>query len=1088
MTLMRRIGGIAAALVLCGAVPLAAQCFECFGKNKVQYQNFDFRIIQTEHFEVYYYPAERAAALDAARIAERWYARLSRILHHEFQGRKPIILYASQSDFQQTNVVDATGEGLGGVTEFFKHRMVLPFTGAYEELEHVIGHEMVHQFQYDVFSRGRIGAGVQTLINVNPPLWFMEGMAEYLSVGPIDPHTAMWLRDASLEGHLPTIKQMTYDDRIFPYYFGHAIWAYIGEKWGDEVIGEILQASVVNGIDGAFKRALGLSTDELSNEWRDAVQTTYLPQLAEHYKARRIAQPVLTKERSDGTLHLAPALSPDGRDIAYFSERNSFFVDLYLADAETGRVKRRLVKSTLNSNFESLRFINSAGTFSPDGRYFAIAAKHKDRDDLVILDVKKDREVRRIPIPLNGLTTPSWSPDGKQLVFTGYDGGLSDLFIVNADGTDLRRLTNDKYADFQPAWSPDGKTIAFATDRGGQTDFATLRFGNMRIALYHLDNGSIELLGHMEGGKNIDPVWAPDGRSLAFVSDRAGGISNVFLYDFTDKNVYQLTDVYSGVSGITPLSPCLSWAHEADRLAFAYYEDGDYNVYSVDNPRSLKRAPFQGPGTPLVTSLLAAQRRAANPTLAMGAAGAAPGAAPSGAPTVQEPRAGESVYRTPTGFRASGAPPSQTDSTAAPAPVSVKSLLDSSGSLPDTSEFTFKPYHTRFSPDYVARPTIGYERDNFGRGFFGGTAIVLSDMLGNHTMAFAGSVNGRLVEAQVFAAYLNQQHRFNWLVGAQQQPYYFYLPTLVQPADSSGSTFILTPELIRFVVRDVFTGGYYPLSRFTRFELGAHFAAITLDTLKQDYLVDQFGNVLGVAQPVTASGGSISYYGPQLAWVHDNALFGYVGPFAGARARLEIDPTFGNWRFTAGLADVRRYFFARPFTFAFRGLLSGRYGRDADLFPQFLGSTDLIRGYTAGSLINNECLSAPSSNGITGCSELDQLIGSKIAVFNAELRFPLTRNVALGFLPVGLPPIEAALFYDMGLAWNGTSCDGTPGSCVVWRRNGQDPEVYREPVRSWGGSIRLNFLGFVVLRFDYTKPLDRAHHNPYWTVSLGPTF
>src|SRR5256885_2128514 len=296
---MRRIAGAVAAVALAGATPLAAQYF---GQNKVQYRNFAFQIIQTDHFEVYYYPAERVAAVDAARMAERWYARLSRVLHHEFQGRKPIILYASQSDFQQTNVVDASGEGLGGVPEFFKHRMVLPFTGSYEELEHVLGHEMVHQFQYDVFSRGRIGAGVQTLINVNPPLWFMEGMAEYLSLGPIDNHTAMWLRDASLEGHLPTIEQLTYDPRIFPYYFGHAIWAYIGEKWGDEVIGEILQASTAGGVENAFKRALGLSLDDLSSEWRDAGQTTYLPQLAQHYRARHLPQPPLTRERSDGTL------------------------------------------------------------------------------------------------------------------------------------------------------------------------------------------------------------------------------------------------------------------------------------------------------------------------------------------------------------------------------------------------------------------------------------------------------------------------------------------------------------------------------------------------------------------------------------------------------------------------------------------------------------------------------------------------------------------------------------------------------------------------------------------------------------------
>src|SRR5205823_14996748 len=164
-----------------------------------------------------------------------------------------------------------------------------------------------------------------------------------------------------------------------------------------------------------------------------------------------------------------------------------------------------------------------------------------------------------------------------------------------------------------------------------------------------------------------------------------------------------------------------------------------------------------------------------------------------------------------------------------------------------------------------------------------------------------------------------------------------------------------------------------------------HFANITQDTLRQDYLVDRgSGAVLGIADPVTGSGPSVSYYGPQLALVHDNSLFGWVGPFAGSRWRLEVAPSFGSWKFTSGLVDWRRYFFARPVTLALRGLIFGRFGRDGDLFPQFLGNTNLIRGYTAGPLINNECLAATS-----GCPELDQLSGSRFAVVNAELRFPL---------------------------------------------------------------------------------------------------
>jgi len=259
--------------------------------------------------------------------------------------------------------------------------------------------------------------------------------------------------------------------------------------------------------------------------------------------------------------------------------------------------------------------------------------------------------------------------------------------------------------------------------------------------------------------------------------------------------------------------------------------------------------------------------------------------------------------------------------------------------------------------------------------------------------------------------------------------------------------------------------------------------------LQQQYLLDPNGIILGASDLQTVSNPSISYMSPSLSLVHDNALFGYVGPFAGSRYRLQVTPNFGDWQFVGGLADWRRYFFARPFTLAVRGLFFGRYGRNGNEFPVFLGSTELIRGYTAGSLINNECAAAsPGTTGPTGCSALDQLIGSKIAVVNAELRFPLTRNLVLGFLPVGLPPIEGALFYDIGLAWNGTACDGSVGSCVVWQNKGQDPEIYRAPLRSWGGSIRVNVLGFVVLRFDYTKPLDRLRNKSYWTVSLGPTF
>jgi hypothetical protein len=445
---------------------------------------------------------------------------------------------------------------------------------------------------------------------------------------------------------------------------------------------------------------------------------------------------------------------------------------------------------------------------------------------------------------------------------------------------------------------------------------------------------------------------------------------------------------------------------------------------------------------------------------------------------------GSSIYRSSGGFRPS-ASPQPAESSAVPPPVTVRALLDSATlALPDTNEFSFRPYKVRFTADYVVRPTVGYQRDNFGRGFFGGTAIALSDILGNHAVVLAGSINGRISEAQFLGVYINQSRRLNWAGGFSQDPVYFYggsdWTRIEDPASAGDSLDVFSSRIRRFVIRDAFAESYYPFDRFNRLEIGLHAVNISEATLAFQTLYDASNGALIDQRLVSGGGPSATFVQPALAHVHDNTLFGYVGPFAGSRSRLSVSPAFGSWSFTAGLVDYRRYLFFRPFTIAFRGMMFGRFGRDADRFPIFLGNTDLLRGYTAGSLRDHECRADPNMQ--VTCPELDQMIGSKIAVTSIELRFPLTRSLVLGFLPVGFPPIEGAIFYDMGMAWDGASI-------IKWNRlAGEDPVRVRTPLRSWGGSIRANMLGLLIMRIDYTKPLDREYKKSYWTVSLGPTF
>src|SRR5688572_8129004 len=169
-----------------------------FGQNKVQYEKFDFKVLKTTHFDIYYYAEEEASVQLAARMAERWYVRLSKLLNHELTSRQPLILYAAHPHFQQTNVLDGEiGEGTGGVTESAKRRIILPFAGGLAETDHVLGHELVHAFQYDIAADASPGGGGSMSAMGSLPLWFIEGMAEYLSLGPVDAHTAMWVREAA---------------------------------------------------------------------------------------------------------------------------------------------------------------------------------------------------------------------------------------------------------------------------------------------------------------------------------------------------------------------------------------------------------------------------------------------------------------------------------------------------------------------------------------------------------------------------------------------------------------------------------------------------------------------------------------------------------------------------------------------------------------------------------------------------------------------------------------------------------------------------------------------------------------------------
>jgi len=1026
---LRFVASLALALAGGMAAPAAAGAQNYFGQNQVQYDKFKWEIVETEHFLIHYYPEEKKASVVAARMAERAYARLSRVLAHQFREKKPIVLFASRTDFGQNNVTGDLGEGTAGVTEALRHRMLLNFTGDYRSFEHVLTHEMVHAFQYDIFARGKAGNGLQTLAQYMPPLWFAEGMAEYLSIGPSWPSTTTWMRDAALYGQLPSIEQLTDDpENFFPYRFGHSLWSYIGQKWGDEAIGQIMNSVPSVGVERAFRRELGVSFEELGDEWREELQTRLLPPVGSMDRPRKFAQSLLTPKKSGGEIFLAPALSRDGKTIAFLANgsfvRGQVFIDLWLGDAETGKRLGRLAQSNFNPDFEELRLLYSQAAFSPDGQLIAMTGQRKGKDVLYIYDVRTQSQVRRFDgLPIESSNSPSWSPDGKQIVFSGSSGGITDLYIVNADGTGLRRLTDDGYGDFQPQWSPDGKTIAFASDRDSAS-FEILRFRPWRITLLDVATGATTVLP-MQAGLNLNPQWAPDGRSIAYVSDRAG-TPNLFLYDLDAREHYQLTNVPGGVAALTEFSPAISWARQADRLAFTYYEDGKFTIWTVNNPRSLKRSPYRAAPPSLVAS-----------TLAMP----------------------DSSVR----------------------PVSVAALLDSMTlGLPDTTRFRVVSYRNRFQADYATRPTVGYTPDALGRSVFGGTTVVMSDMLGNNHLAVSAEVNGRINEARGFLGYTNLSRRWQFSTGISQAPYYFL------SADSLANTLepgvaLENQQITTYVARQAFAVTAYPFNRFTRLEVGAGFNNIDRSRWFVTRKVFSGATAGGYSVDSTNRDPSLNYFDGQLALVSDNTLFGYTGPIMGRRFRFQVSPVGGTYRWIEYLADYRRY---DPIVFNFLTIATRLYtdlsvGPDESEFQKYIARPDFVRGYDRNSTFYLSCpvIGANPSN----CSAV-QLLGSRVAVANVEVRFPLVRKIELGFMPASLPPVDGMFFYDAGLAWS-------RGQTVYASRPaGYDVLHQRYPLRSYGAGLRLNLFNYAIVRWDYAVPLDQSGRKGFWTWSLWPSF
>jgi hypothetical protein len=581
-------------------------------------------------------------------------------------------------------------------------------------------------------------------------------------------------------------------------------------------------------------------------------------------------------------------------------------------------------------------------------------------------------------------------------------------------------MTNDRFADLQPAWSPDGKVLAFVTDRSEETDLRSLTFSPMGIGLLDTATGEISrVLRPFPSSKHVNPQFKPGGGGLYFVSDWTG-ISDVYLYDFEEEQIHRVTCSTTGVTGISGLSPALSVAGGSGDLMFSVFEGGNYEIH-----------------------LLAASDVVARPVW--------PGDPEIAAPLPPHP-------------------PQHEDKVSA-------YLADAATGLPEEDGFQTKDYSASLGLDYLGQIGVGFAVDRFGASLGGGVTALFSDMLGNHTLGVGLQLNGGLRDVGAGIFYQNLKGRVGWTLGASHTTYRTFAtrvrPTSVVVDGTEVEGRVIEQELQRVFVERALARVEYPLSRTKRLEVGAGFSYYSYDLDVESFLTAG-GQVLEAREVGRASPSSFGLGEASLALVGDNSFFGFTSPIKGTRYRFEVNPVFGSLRYQTILLDYRRYMFSNPVTFAFRALHLGRYGADAEsgrLASLFLGYPTLVRGYDINSINVGECGDGED------CPVFDRLLGSRLGVTRLELRLQLLGTQELGLIPAPLLPTELTAFVDAGVAW---SSDDTPA--LAWEADSRR----RVPVFSAGVSARVAVLGALPLEAYLAHPFQRPSKDLVFGIHIAP--
>lgn len=540
-----------------------------FGKNKVQYTNFDWRVLTTQHFEIYFHSEEQEIAQVAASCAEESYLFLENKFNHRIQKKIPLIIYSSPNYFAQTNVIPSLlPEGVAGFTEYMKGRMVIPFDGSYANFSRVIRHEMVHTFVMHKLSY--VMKAHRAFSYTGLPLWFEEGLAEHWS-REWDSEADMMIRDLIISGRfIPLENVYQIYGTYLMYKIGESFCAYLETEYGDDKISLLFENYwKAKNFREVFELTFNRPPSAVWEQWEYSLKKKYYPDI----QTRDLPAQSSTQLTFDGINIMPEPVVLSQKEWVVFKSNRLGYSSLCMMSPDGERDELvTLVKGERSPQFESLHLLESKIEVSPDGK-IAFASKSHEKDVLYVYDIDRRQIIHTQKFAdLVELSSPTWSPDGQEVAFAGVrKDGYADLYRYNLENERLTRLTYDLYQDKDPSWSPDGSSIAFVSDRGIYG-----REGCSNLFLLALPEG--EIVSLTSGAhRDLAPDWSPDGKKLVFSSDRRGSYDLYLLTLEPQEDSREIRRLSSFLTGA--FDP--SFSPDGETLFFTAYQEYSFQVHKM---------------------------------------------------------------------------------------------------------------------------------------------------------------------------------------------------------------------------------------------------------------------------------------------------------------------------------------------------------------------------------------------------------------------------------------------------------------------------------------------------------------------------